>query len=64
MSLGPIQGVPAALSLRIKWPKREADHSRTSRAEGKNVWSFISIPLYASSRCDVYAKGQDFIVEE
>jgi len=28
----------------IKRPEREADHSPTFRAEGKNVWSYTSNP--------------------
>jgi hypothetical protein len=39
MALGPtqspIQWVPGALSLRVKWPGREADHSPPSGAEVK-----------------------------
>jgi len=33
----PIQGVPLALSLEVKRPGREADHSPPSCAEVKNV---------------------------
>jgi hypothetical protein len=33
----PIQWVPGALSLGIKQPVREADHSPTSSAEVKNA---------------------------
>jgi hypothetical protein len=47
-SLGPtqtyIQGVPAALSLGIKWPEHEADHSRPSSTKFKNAWSYTSTP--------------------
>jgi hypothetical protein len=43
MALGPtqppIQWIPGALSLGVKRPGREADHSPPSSAEGKNVWS-------------------------
>jgi hypothetical protein len=38
----PIQWVPRALSLGIKWPGREADHSLPSSAEIKNAWSYTS----------------------
>jgi hypothetical protein len=47
-ALGPtqplIQLVPAALSLGIKRPGREADHSPPSSAEVKNAWSYTSTP--------------------
>jgi hypothetical protein len=42
----PVQGVPGALSLGVKWPGREADHSLLSSAEVKNAWSYTSIPQY------------------
>jgi hypothetical protein len=40
----PIQWVPGALSLEVKLPGREADHSPPSSAEVKNAWSYISTP--------------------
>jgi hypothetical protein len=40
----PIQWVPGALSLRVKWQRREADHSPPSSAKVKNVWSYTSTP--------------------
>jgi hypothetical protein len=40
----PIQWVPRALSLGVKRPGREADHSPPSRAEVKNAWSYTSTP--------------------
>jgi hypothetical protein len=44
--LGPtqprIQRVPGALSVRVKWPGREADNPPPSSAEAKNVWSYTS----------------------
>jgi hypothetical protein len=43
----PIQWVPGALSLGIKWPGREADHSPPSSAEVKNSWTYTSTPQYA-----------------
>jgi hypothetical protein len=50
MALGSIQPsiqwVPGALSLGVKRPGREADHSPPSSAE-VNVWSYTSTPLYA-----------------
>jgi hypothetical protein len=36
--------VPVALSLRVKWPGCEADHSASPSAEVKNVWSYTFIP--------------------
>jgi hypothetical protein len=39
----PIPGVPGALSLAVKQPGREADHSSASSAEVKNAWSYTSI---------------------
>jgi hypothetical protein len=47
-ALGPtqprIQRVPVALSPRLKWPEREADHSPPSSADIKNAWSYTSTP--------------------
>jgi hypothetical protein len=34
------------LSLKVKRPKSEADHSPPSSAEIKNAWSYTSIPQY------------------
>jgi hypothetical protein len=42
----PIQWVPGALSLGVKRPEHEVDHSPPSSAEVKNAWSYTSIPLY------------------
>jgi hypothetical protein len=42
----PIQWVPRALSLGIKRPGREADHSPPSSAEVKDGWSYTAIPQY------------------
>jgi hypothetical protein len=42
----PTQWVPGALSLEIKRPVREADHSPQSSAEVNNAWSYTSIPPY------------------
>jgi hypothetical protein len=42
----PIQWVPGALSLRVKWPGCEANHSPPSSAEVKNAWSYTSTPQY------------------
>jgi hypothetical protein len=47
-ALGPtqpsIQWVTGALSLGIKRPGREADHSPPSSAKDKNAWSYFSTP--------------------
>jgi hypothetical protein len=54
MALGPtqppIQWVHGVLSLGVKRPGREADHSPPSSAEVKNAWSYISITLYTGCR--------------
>jgi hypothetical protein len=42
----PIQWVPRALSLGVKRPGHESDHSPPSSAEVKNVWSYTSTPQY------------------
>jgi hypothetical protein len=51
MALGPtqppIQWVPGFLSLRVKRPGREADHSPPSSTEVKNAWNYTSTPQYA-----------------
>jgi hypothetical protein len=41
----PIQWVPGALSLGLKRPGRESDHSPPFSAEVKNEWSYTSTPL-------------------
>jgi hypothetical protein len=40
----PIQWVSEALSLRLKRPGREADHSPPCCTEVKNEWSYTSTP--------------------
>jgi hypothetical protein len=40
----PIQWVPGAVSLAVKRPGREADHSPPSSADVKNAWSYNSTP--------------------
>jgi hypothetical protein len=42
----PLQWVPGALSLGVKRPEREGDHSPPSSAEVKNSWSYTSTPQY------------------
>jgi hypothetical protein len=50
MALGPtqppIQWIPRVLSLGVKRPEREDDHSPPSSAEVKNAWSYTSTPQY------------------
>jgi len=43
----PIQWVPGALSVGVKQPGCEADHSPPCGVEVKNVWSYTSTPQYA-----------------
>jgi len=38
----PILWLPWALSLQVKQPGREADHSPPSSAEAENAWNYIS----------------------
>jgi hypothetical protein len=42
----PIQLVPGALSLGVKRPGREVDHSPPFSAEVKNAWNYNSTPQY------------------
>jgi hypothetical protein len=44
--LAPNPMVTGALSLGVKRPGRESDHSSPSSAEVKNTWSYTSITLY------------------
>jgi hypothetical protein len=58
----PIQWVPGALSLGVKRPVREADHSPLSSAEVKNAWSHTSTPQYVfMAWCSVKAQGQLYL---
>jgi hypothetical protein len=43
----PIQRVPGALSLGVKWPGPEADHSSPTSAKIKKMWIYTSTPPYA-----------------
>jgi hypothetical protein len=43
-TLPPIQWVPGALSLGVKWPRREADHSPPSSAEVKE---WVELYIYS-----------------
>jgi hypothetical protein len=58
----PIQWLPGALSLGVKRPGRETDHSPPSSAEIKNAWSYTSTLQYAfMTWCLVKAQGQRYI---
>jgi hypothetical protein len=46
-ALGSTQWVPVALSLGVKRPGCEADHSFPNSAEVKNMWIYTSTPPYA-----------------
>jgi hypothetical protein len=43
----PIQWVPGVLSLGVKRPGRESDHSPPANAEVKKMWIYTSNPPYA-----------------
>jgi hypothetical protein len=43
----PVQWVPGALSLGVKWPGREADNSPPTSSEVKKIWIYTSISPYA-----------------
>jgi hypothetical protein len=43
----PIQWVPGALSLGVKQPGHEANHSPPASAKIKKMWIYTSIPPYA-----------------
>jgi hypothetical protein len=43
----PIQWVLGALSLGVKRPRSEADHSPPASAEVKKMWIYTSTPPYA-----------------
>jgi hypothetical protein len=59
----PIQWVPGAIFLGVKWPGREDDHSPPSSAEVKNAWSYTSTPQYAfMAWCLVKAEGQLYLL--
>jgi hypothetical protein len=55
----PIQWVPRTLSLGVKRPGHEADHSPPSSAEVKNACSYTSTHQYIfMAWCLVKAQGQ------
>jgi hypothetical protein len=60
----PIQWVPRALSMGVKLPGREADHSPSSSAEVKNAWICASIPQYMfMAWCSVKEQGQLYLYQ-
>jgi hypothetical protein len=50
-----------ALSLGVKWPRREAIHSPPSSAEVKNTWSCASTPSYVYKVWCLIEHGQLYI---
>jgi hypothetical protein len=42
----PFHWVSVAVSLGVKWPGREADHTPPSSAEVKNAWRYTYTPQY------------------
>jgi hypothetical protein len=61
----PIQWVPAAVSVEVKQPVREADHSPPSSAEFKISWRFTSTPQYALiAWCSVEKHRNNFVLKE
>jgi hypothetical protein len=55
------QWVPGALSLGVKRPGREADHSPPSSTEVNNAWSYTSTPKYAlKAWCSVKKRRDKF----
>jgi hypothetical protein len=43
----PMQWLPEALSLKVKQPELEADHSPPSGAEIEDAWTYASISPYS-----------------
>jgi hypothetical protein len=42
-----IQWLPGVLSVEVKWPGREADHSSPASAEVKKIWIYTSTPPHS-----------------
>jgi hypothetical protein len=57
-----VQWITGALSLWVKWPGCEADHSHPSSAEVKNTWSYNSIPPYVFMNGTKLSTGYVFVV--
>jgi hypothetical protein len=56
----PIQWVPGALSLGVKWLGRGPDHSLPSSDEVKNSWIYTPLPQYAFMAWCLFKKHRDF----
>jgi hypothetical protein len=56
----PIQWLLGALSLRLKQPRREADHSPLSSVEVKNAWRHTSTPQYVFMAWYLVKHGDNF----
>jgi hypothetical protein len=63
----PIESVAGVLSLGVKRPKCEADHSPSSSAEVKNAWSYTSTPscvsmawCYVKNKKQAYCRKNDY----
>jgi hypothetical protein len=54
----PIQWLPGALSLGIKWQERETDHSPPPSAKVKNPWNYTSIRAIRLHGVVLGAKGR------
>jgi len=54
----PIQWVRETLSLGIKRPRREGDHSPPSSNEAKNEWSYTSMPQFTFMAWELKVQGQ------
>jgi hypothetical protein len=68
MALGPtqppIQWVPEALSLGVKWPGHEADHSPHVEPRSNNEWSYTFTPQYTfMAWCSAKAQGQLYLYQ-
>jgi hypothetical protein len=66
-ALGPtqssIQWTPESLSMGVKRPRREADHSPPSSAEVKNAWSYTStLPIRLHGIVLSYSTGTTLIL--
>jgi hypothetical protein len=54
----PIQWIPGDLSLGVRRPGSEADHSPPSSAKFKNAWSYTYAPQYAFMAWCLVKKAQ------
>jgi len=54
----PIQWVPGALFLVVKWPGYEANHLSPSSAKVKSAWSYTSTPQICLHGMVLKAQGQ------